>query len=254
MAWHGRRPVARLLGMLALSVTGCQTPPQATGERADWSIVRMSDDFEFDAPSDSWTFRTPALWRITSEGERRFLQMAFPPQRPLLPGVRRPQEYALYNRFEFRSFSLACYMRIDRDPQVRGRDACLIFGRQDNTHFYYVHLSNVSDAVHNNIIRVDGETRESLLPADEQRRPAITDRQWHRVDLVRDVDSGSIRVWVDLDLAAPEQPPLFEVTDRTYEWGFVGLASFDDHASFGRFGIDGQARSPTTPAFTDGSP
>ncbi len=250
MVWNETRRIVRLIP-LALLATGCEILPQSSDDRADWSIVRMSDDFEFDAPGDTWTFRTPVLWRVTTEGERRFLQMAIPPDRPVLPGIRRPQEYAVHNRFEFRSFSLACYVRIDRDPQVQGRDTCIIFGRQDNTHFYYAHLSNVSDALHNNVIRVDGETRQSLLSADAQRPPAITDSLWHRVDLVRDVDTGTIRLWVDLDLDRPDEPPLFEVTDRTYDWGFVGLGSFDDHASFGRFGIGGQARQPLKPLVTD---
>jgi hypothetical protein len=62
------------------------------------------------------------------------------------------------------------------------------------------------------------------------------------VDVVRDVDAGTIKVYVDLDRGPKDQPPVFEAVDRTYDWGYVALASFDDHASFGRFGIEGQGR------------
>jgi hypothetical protein len=180
--------------------------------------------------------------------------MAYPPERPLLSGVRRPQEYAVYNKFEFRSFSLACYIRIDRDPGVKGRDACIIFGRRDDTHFYYAHLSNYTDNFHNNLIRVDGANRCALLPPDPARRLAITDQAWHLVDVIRDVDAGTIKVYVDRDKGEQNASPLFEATDRTYESGFIAIGSFDDHASFGRFAIEGQARPAITRPAADQPP
>ena len=216
-------------------------------DRQDWSIVRVADGFDLDQPGEAWTFRTPQLWRIATDGQRRFLQMAYPPDRPLLPGVRRPQEYAIYNRFEFRSFSLACYLRVDRETSVKGRDACVIFGRRDDTHFYYAHLSNYTDAWHNNLIRLDGSTRYSLLPADPARRPAIIDQAWHLVDVIRDADAGTIKVYVDRDKGGAGAAPIFEVVDRTYDWGLIALGSFDDHASFGRLALEGQARSARRP-------
>jgi len=240
-----------LAGAAILGVGGCQSFDMSSpSEKPSWSIVRVYEDFSLDEPGEAWSFRTPVLWRVSEESGRRFLQMAVPPPRPLMAGVRRPQEYAIYNKFEFRSFSLACYVRIERDPAVRGRDACIIFSRRDNTHFYYAHLSNFSDAFHNNLVRVDGATRQPLIPADVARRPAITDRQWHRVDVVRDVDAGTIRVYVDLDRDRT-LPPVFEVEDRTYEWGFIGLGSFDDHASFACVAIEGQARRPSQPPVMD---
>jgi len=221
-------------------------PATSLPARSDWSIVHVAEGFDLDQPGDAWIFRTPQLWRIATDGQRRFLQMAYPPDRPLLPGVRRPQEFAIYNRFEFRSFSLACYVRVDREISVKGRDACIIFGRRDDTHFYYAHLSNFTDAWHNNLIRVDGSTRYSLLPADPARRLPMTDQAWHLVEVIRDVDAGTIKVYVDRDKGGANTPPLFEATGRTYDWGFIALGSFDDHASFGRFAIEGQARPATS--------
>jgi len=243
-----------ILGLTIAILVGCQAKIQSTPvDRASYSIVHIFEDFALDSPGEAWSFRTPPLWRITKEGDRRYLEMAIQPERPMMAGVRRPQEYAIYSAYEFRSFALACYARVDNDPAIRGRDACIFFGRRDNTHLYYVHLSNYSDQWHNNIIRVDGETRASLLPVDARSRPAITDNQWHRIDVVRDVDEGTIRVWVDLD-RDPDLPPIFEVTDRTYEWGFIGLGSFDDHVSFAQVAIEGQVRSPAVPPVIDPPP
>ncbi len=124
---------------------------------------------------------------------------------------------------------------------VAGRDACIIFGRRDDTHFYYVHLSNISNAHHNAIIRVDGETRTSLIPPGSQEPIAhMLDKAWHKVDLLRDVDSGLITVYVDAYDA--DAKPCMQVTDKTYDWGHVGLGSFNDHASFAHLLIEGQTR------------
>lgn len=227
-----------------LAAAGCSQHLDATAAPQDApAVVLIREDFTSDESLDRWTFRTPELWRIAVEGHRRMLQMAIPPQRPALPGVRRPQEYAVYNRYDFRSFSLSCRVRVDRDVSVAARDACIIFGRQDDTHFYYAHLSGLSNDVHNTLMRVDGQTRVSLVPRERQPAPTFTDREWHRVDILRDVDTGRIQVFFDVE-RNPE--PVFDVIDHTYEWGQIGLGSFDDHASFAQLVIDGQARPRAT--------
>ena len=106
------------------------------------------------------------------------------------------------------------------------------------------------DAIRKLFEEIDGLPDD--LPADASRRPAIVDCNWHRVDVVRDVDAGTIKVYVDLDRGPKDQSPLFEVVDRTYDWGFVALASFDDHASFGRLGIEGEARPAQIPSHATG--
>jgi hypothetical protein len=239
-------------GVIIIAAMGCQTLPVSPSSAQDPLLVTVEQNFDLADPSDAWMFRTPSLWRIGEEGDRRFLQMAIPPKRPTMPGIRRPQEYAIFSRYEFRSFNLSCRVRLDREVEVKARDACIIFGRQDNTHMYYAHLSSLSDGgAHNVLMRVDGQKRGSLTPRAALPPPAITDAGWHTVNVIRDADTGSIRVFVDP--AAPTDPPLFDVVDRTYEWGFVGLASFDDHASFSRVRIEGQARRPASQPAIDPS-
>ncbi len=231
-----------MVAVFPLLLSGCAGKPVTRTTDPEPLIVTVREDFDLPDPGDAWRFRTPSLWRVAVEGDRRFLQMAVPPERPMLPGVRRPQEYALYIAWEFRSFSLSCRLRLDRDVSVKARDACIIFGRRDETHFYYVHLSSISDGTHNSIMRVDGETRQQLVPDSRSIPPAIADRAWHKVDVLRDVDAGTIKVFVDAYDAST--PALFSIIDRTYDWGFIALGSFDDHASFTRIIIDGQARKP----------
>lgn len=226
---------------MLLLLAGCNQPvrrPAAESSAPD--RVSVFEDFSFDDALEHWTFRTPQLWRIAQEGDRQFLQMAIPPERPMLPGVRRPQEYAIYNQYQFRSFSLSCRVRVDQDTSVARRDAVVIFGRRDDTHFYYAHLSGFTDEWHNALIRVDGDTRVSLVLPNQRPAPTMTDKDWHKVDVLRNADTGLIEVYVDAYEEGAR--PVFRVTDKTYEWGSVGVGSFDDHASFARVRIEGEAR------------
>jgi hypothetical protein len=225
------------------TLSGCKTPPQSPA--AGSPIVTAFDQFLLDEPGENWAFRTPELWRVAVEGDRRFLQMAIPPERPMLAGVRRPQEYAIYAPYEFRGFSLSARVRADRDPSVTRRDACIIFGWQDETHFYYAHLSGATDEWHNALVRVDGETRVSLVPPGQRPPPTLTDLAWHKVDVLRELKAGTIEVYVDA--YDPAARPVFRVVDRTYEWGHVGVGSFDDHASFANVKIEGEARPAARP-------
>jgi len=229
-----------LLIPICLTQMGCQHLTTAPDRDPPPLMATVVEEFRLDEPGEAWTFRTPELWRIGVEGDRRFLQMAKPAQRPMLPGVRRPQEYALHTRHRFRSFNLSCRLRVDCDPSVAGRDACIIFGRRDDTHFYYVHLSNVADQFHNAIIRVDGQTRTSLLPAGTHPPLTVPGTEWHKVDVIRDADAGTIVVYVDA--YDRQAKPWAQIEDRTYDWGYVGLGSFNDHASFAHLLIEGEAR------------
>jgi len=229
-----------------LSVFGCGETTTTPATRREIMHAAVRESFELPG-ADAWSFRTPELWSVAGEQGRRYLQMAEPPDRPMLPGVCRVQEYAIYEPYEFRSFALSCFVRVDRDEAVTTRDVCILFGRKDDTHYYYVHLSGLSDEAHNTIMRVDGDTRVRLLPEGFRPSPVMTDRNWHKVDVLRNCDTGLIQVYVD---AFDEQSarPYFEVSDKAYEWGFIGLGSFDNRAGFARVLIEGDARRPAAPA------
>lgn len=237
-----------LLGLLACGCNQLIPPPEA-GQNA--IHVQAQEVFRL-ADADNWLFRTPGLWKVAGESDRRYLQLSPPrTRRPTLPGPRRPQEYAIYKPYEFRSFSLSCFVRVDDDTNNSTRDACIIFGRQDDTHFYYVHLSDVSDATHNTIMRVAGSTRQAIIPAIGRTKPVMVDSQWHKVDILRNADTGLIQVFVDARDEKASKPYL-EATDKAYEWGFVGLGSFDHNTSFARILVEGEGRKPiATPTADD---
>jgi len=232
--------VGRSLALVGLLVTACANPgPGSSGDPAAMR-VRVVEDFKLGEPGDAWAFRTPGLWKVTPEGERQILRLTTLPSGPVLPGVPRPREYAVYTRYRFGSFSLSCRVRNDTDPALAGRDACLVFGRQDATHFYYVHLSNADGECTNTVVRVDGDSRTDLLPPGKRPTPAITDRQWHKVDVLRDLKTGAITVYVDAYEAGAQ--PWAQLRDGTYPWGHIALGSFDAQASFAHLLIEGEAK------------
>jgi len=72
---------------------------------------------------------------------------------------------------------------------------------------------------------VDGAPRRRI--AGIEAAPALPDKNWHKIRVQRDVDSGSIKVFVD-----DESQPRFSVVDNTFKCGQVGLGSFDETGDF----------------------
>jgi hypothetical protein len=219
-------------------VVGCldQNKTKQSDSLTTYSTALVEENFVLNELGDAWEPRTPELWQIVAETQdRHVLTMLPPPQRPMPPGVQRPQEYVIYTRHRFRSFNLSCRVRVDGDPTVAGRNACILFGRQGEAHYYYVHLSNVNEEFSNCLVRVDGDTRTKLAQPD---KAPMTDRDWHKVDITRDVDTGDIIIHVDA--YDEDARPWLKARDTTYAAGHLGLGSFNDQASFARVLIEGQ--------------
>ena len=75
------------------------------------------------------------------------------------------------------------------------------------------------------IFIVNGEPRKRI--AGTEADPALPDRDWHTVRVRRDVQSGSIEVFID-----DSQEPLFNVVDHTFTCGQIGFGSFDETGDF----------------------
>jgi hypothetical protein len=234
--------VLQSLSLLTLLAAGCNQLHSTPAPQDERLQVKIEEAFRL-SETDSWVFRTPGLWKVTGEPGRRYLELAKPPKRALMPGALRPQEYALYKPYEFRSFALSCFVRAGGQSSEPANGMCFILGRQDNTHLYSVCISDQRGDGLNIVVRVNGAKAASIAPANANAKPALPDRGWHKVDLLRDCDAGTIKLFID---ARDEKTahPYFELTDKTYEWGFVGVGTFNDAADFARILIEGEARKP----------
>ncbi|MEM1084865.1 MAG: PQQ-dependent sugar dehydrogenase [Verrucomicrobiota bacterium] len=173
------------------------------------------------SPGSSWT-RDPGLLTLATNA-------------PQVTGmVRRPGAYALLPG-EWRNYELTLETRTLAPDTTTDRDICLIFGYRDETHFYYVHLSSLSDGnFHNIIMKVDGDNRETIqtppLPA-----PALGS-DWQSFRLCHSAD-GAISIHVD-----DEANPRMHAIDPYYRSGRVGFGSFNDTAEFRFVEVSGQCR------------
>jgi hypothetical protein len=182
--------------------------------------LTFRDNFRSSNLSD-WEMPYPSDWEVLTENGLHYLHM----KRSRPPGVpRRPLQFARLKNVRVGSFDLGANVRRE------GGSMIIVFNYVDTLHFYYVHLSvnpGRQIAVHNGIFIVDGGPRRRIAGIDAP--AALPNRAWHPVRIVRDVRSGSIRVFID-----KHANPLFTVTDRTFTCGQIGLGSFDETGDFAK--------------------
>lgn len=180
--------------------------------------IDFHDDFE-SARLASWEFPYAEDWVVRAEGANHFLHML----RNREPGVpRRPLQFARLRKANVGSFAFETRIR------RAGKSMIVVFSYVDTLHFYYTHLSSdrgTEQPVHNGVFIVNGEPRKRI--AGTEAPPALPDREWHKVRVVRDVPAGSIEVFVD-----GQKTPRFSVVDRTFTCGQIGIGSFDETGDF----------------------
>ncbi len=176
-------------------------------------------------PGD-WAPVTPSKWEfedgqviLAEEGEER-------------PGPQRPYEYAALDKGpSFGSLRYDASVRLDTPVSESNRDAIVVFGHQDDTHFYYAHLSSDNTVYgHNGIFKVDGDDRVRVdgqwnVNQSQAAPPAITGEDWVDVRVDHRAETGEIAVYAgDMDR------PVFTAVDTAFDSGRVGFGSFDNIA------------------------
>lgn len=189
----------------------------------DPSPVVLREDFERDAPG-GWDFTDRAAWRIAraQPAGNRVLELFQASKYE--PPVRSPLNIALAKNVDLTDFVLDVKVR-STTRDYGHRDLCIIFGHQDASHFYYVHLAKQADEHANSVFLVNGEPRVSIAESRTQ-GTAWTDG-WHHVRVLRRVKDGLIQVFFD-DM----EHPVMTAHDSHFKHGRIGLGSFDDTGMF----------------------
>lgn len=203
----------------AVAALAIALPPLSTKCAAEGSTRSLSFTENFERTLDAWQMPYPEDWAILGQPGSRYLHM----KRNREPGVpRRPLQFALLRNVEVGSFDLR--VRVRRE----GGSMIVVFNYVDTLHFYYTHISKdpgTPEGVHNGIFLVNNAPRVRI--AGTEAIPALPDTSWHEIRVLRNVDSGRIEVWSDV------QPrPLFTVVDHTFTCGQIGLGSFDETGDF----------------------
>jgi hypothetical protein len=188
--------------------------------QGDPPTVVFEEDFE--SGIDRWEVLDPATWKIAERDGNQTLEIT---QRgsAYKPPVRSPGHVALVKDLEIGSFDITFKVRSTKDTGNH-RDCCVFFGYQDDQHFYYLHLGAKPDP-HSGQIMIVKEAPRLALTKNERLTP--WDDDWHTVRVVRDVESGTIKVYFD-NLYEPHM----QVTDKTFGKGRIGIGSFDDLNEF----------------------
>ncbi len=179
--------------------------------------VVFQEDFEKGA--DRWEPTDAAAWKIEVVGDNSVYSQ-FKKQSKYKPPHRSPYNIALIRGVNVGDFVLTARVR-STHPDYGHRDVCLFFGYQDAAHFHYVHLGKKADAHANQIFIVNKAPRTKISITTT--KGTNWDDQWHRVKIIRTAQDGKIEVYFD-DM----KKPVMTAKDTTFQWGRVGLGSFDD--------------------------
>jgi hypothetical protein len=207
------------LALLTLGATATAEPPVAAPAPAAKAVV-FQDDFE--SGTGRWEMTDPKVWKVEPVEAGHALALTASSQYE--PAVRSPKSIAWAKDLKVGDFELEIKLK-QTGREYGHRDLCLFFGKQDASHFYYVHLASVADDHANSIFLVNGAPRVSI--AKERTDGTKWTKGWHTVRLKRDTTSGRIEVYFD-DM----DTPVMIAEDKTFGAGAIGLGSFDDVGQF----------------------
>ncbi len=181
----------------------------------------FQEDFHDPASLSRFVFSSPANWQRIQVGERFALEHTDAGS-AYQPAYRSPHNIALIAAHQFGSFAL------EFDAQQTGReyghrDACVFFNFVDPTHYYYTHIATHSDPHAHQIFTVNDAPRTKITLAGTEGFDWGPVDSWHHVRILRDLDAGTIQVYVD-----NMETPIMQAKDQTHGWGYVGFGSFDD--------------------------
>ena len=233
------RQLAWLIGWVGVAMTSAAMGADAPKGITNLPLI-FSDDFE-SGSSSNWKATDPAAWKIAKTDKGHVLSQ-FDKSNTKTP-VRSPFNRAMIQDITVSDFVLD--VKLQSTVKDYGhRDMCLFFGCQDAAHLYYVHLGKQTDDHANQIFIVNNADRKKISTKTSSGTNWTDD--WHHARLVRDVKSGSIKVFFD-----NMNEPVMEATDTTFTWGQIGVGTFDDTGNFDDVFLFGTKVEPKEVAVLD---
>jgi hypothetical protein len=187
------------------------------GLQAEELPVVFQEDFEHGAdrwePMDAkqWSVKKTDAGQVFSQHEKKSTYK---------PPHRSPTNVALLKDVSVGDLELTAKVR-STHPDYGHRDAVVVFGYQDPSHFYYVHLGKQADDHANQIFIVNDAPRTKISLTSTSGTNWTDD--WHTVKVARKVADGTIAIYFD-DM----EKPVMTAKDDTFKWGRIGVGTFDD--------------------------
>lgn len=216
--------IASMVLVAAFSLMNCG---DVTAE--DASPVDIEEGFENGA--EHWEPTDAKAWKV-KKTDKGHVYSQFEKRSKYEPPHRSPYNIALLKEISVGDFVLDADV-LSTHEDYGHRDVCLFFGYQDAAHFYYVHLGKKTDDHANQIFIVNEAPRTKI---STKTTPGTNwDDRWHHVRIVRNIKSGSIRIYYD-DM----ETPVMTASDKTFIWGRVGVGSFDDTSDWDNIKLRGK--------------
>jgi hypothetical protein len=210
----------------------------STAARAELPVL-FEDDFEHGM--DRWETTDPdpaeSVWRIESGGEREgnhVLRVTGPSKYE--PPYRSPLSIAWIKDVKVGDFELTVRVQNTNVNAGPHRDLCIFWGRQDPSHFYYVHFGALSDPNACQIFIVNNAARTPITVDTATGTPWT--EGWHNIKVVRRVADGAIEAYFD-DMTKP----LMTARDTTFGAGQIGIGTFDDNGNFDDLVLRGESEA-----------
>lgn len=192
------------------------------------------DDFE--SGMDHWRPTDDPFWKIVQVDDEanKSKSLRVTGKSKYQPPVRSPHSIAWLKDKNVGDFVLTVKAKNTNFKAGNHRDLCLFWGRQDSSHFYYVHFGAKADPHSCQIFIVDGKPRTKITVNQAKGTPWGEATKWHTLRVVRKVKEGTIEVFFD-----NMDSPMMTAKDKTFQSGTVGLGTFDDHGNFDDFELRG---------------
>lgn len=191
------------------------------------------EDFE-SGKADKFEPTDKTAWKVEKQDDNTVYRL-IKKKSNYEPPVRSPYNRAILKDIKLTDTVLDVKLKSTSKP-YNHRSLCLFFGYQDESHFYYVHFGKKTDDHANQIFIVNGKPR---IKISTKTTPGTDwDDEWRHARVVRNTESGSIEIFFD-DM----KQPVMTAEDKTFQWGRVGIGSFDDPGDFDNIAVYGTIKT-----------
>ncbi len=218
-----------LLAGLLLSVGNVIAETPAAKNICGLPLI-FCDDFE-SHNTKNWSPTDPTAWELQKQDGNTVYSL-IKKKSNYEPPVRSPYNRSILNDVVLSDTVLDVKLQ-STSLDYGHRSLCLFFGYQDESHFYYIHFGKKADDHANQIFIVNGKPRSKISITTTT--GTNWDDKWHHARVVRNVDTGKIEIYFD-DM----NKPVMTAVDKTFQWGKVGIGSFDDPGNFDQIRIYGK--------------
>jgi hypothetical protein len=221
-----------MLCRISLAIVTCLslTALGSAAEQLEGQPLIFADDFEQGA--GHWAPTDPKAWQLTEmEGQGKVYDQHG--QSNYKPPHRSPSNLSLLKDIVVGDFVLLVKARSTAFKSGGHRDCCIFFGYQDDEHFYYAHQGLITDAISNQLLKVDKGPRKPI--GQTNAGSPWGDDGWHQIKLVRHVKEGTIALYFD-DMKTPAKTAV----DKDFAWGRIGLGCFGETVQWDDVKLYGQ--------------